>query len=108
MLSNCHECEGQKNCNVINEQPVYSVFQDETRFEEITFTITATMKKRWAIQFLSMLQYMENLGQNGSTRRVTFHCDGDGDFRPTFVSNINLPVVDPVQDDNGDRLYDAG
>ena len=59
--------------------------------------------------FLSMLKYMQHLGNIGSSRVVAFYSDGDGDFRPTFEWDKELPCdVKPVNDDRGDRLYDAG
>ena len=52
---------------------------------------------------------MQFLGNIGSSRKVSLYADGDGDFRPKFKWS---PALDcskkPVQDINGDRLYDAG
>lgn len=77
-----------------------------------TFYIKVTMKKRWIPHFMSMLQYMEYLGGIGSSRRVTFYSDGDGDFRPKFRTfwGQKFPKYSarPVKDDNGDRTFDAG
>jgi len=67
------------------------------------------MKARWVPHFLAMLKYMQFLGNIGSSRKVSLYADGDGDFRPKFKWS---PALDcskkPVQDINGDRLYDAG
>ena len=67
------------------------------------------MKSRWVPHFLAMLKYMEQLGDVGSSRAVTMFADGDGDFRPTFEWDSKLPSeAKPVDDNDGDRTYDAG
>ena len=38
--------------------------------------------------FMSMLKYMEMLGNNGSSRQVGIYSDGDGDFNPKFKTDI--------------------
>lgn len=48
------------------------------------FHIEATMKKRWANDFCSMLHHMEVCGDVGHSAMIGFYADGDGDFRPTF------------------------
>lgn len=52
--------------------------------ELITFTVECTMKRRWAEQFLGMLNHMRRLGSMSSSRTVKFFADGDGDYRPKF------------------------
>ena len=77
--------------------------------DETTIIITATMRSRWVPHFLAMLKYMERLGGLGSSRKVSFYSDGDGDFRPRFKWNESLPSdAAPVEDHGGDRFYDAG
>ena len=76
--------------------------------ENVTFTITCTMKERWVNHFFSMLKYMEQLGDMGSSRKVSLYVDGDGDFRPEFTFSRECDTVLPVQDVGGNRLYDAG
>ena len=76
--------------------------------EEVTFTIKCTMRKRWAPQFVSMLQRMQYLGSIGSSRKTSIYADGDGDFRPEFEVDTEFPPVAPVEDDNGDTFFDAG
>ena len=76
--------------------------------ENVTFTLTLTMRKRWAPQFMAMLQRMKELGNMGSSRHVTLFADGDGDFRPTFESDTVFPIVQPVGEKDGDQTYDAG
>jgi|LakMenEpi03Aug12_release.lakeMendotaPanAssembly.Ray.scaffolds.fasta_scaffold1789748_1 hypothetical protein len=81
--------------------------------EDVTFTIECTMKGRWVPHFLSMLNYMQYLGNIGSSRKVALYSDGDGDFRPKFgvigLTKDDFPkVVEPREDNKGNRLYDAG
>ena len=72
------------------------------------FTITVEMPERWIPHFMSMLKYMQFLGNIGSSRMVTLYADGDGDFRPKFESDIEFEKVEPTNDKNGNRTYDAG
>jgi len=73
------------------------------------FTIRCKMRSRWVPHFLAMLKYMQYLGGVGSSRKVTFYADGDGDFRPTFEWDKNLPSdAKSIRDMQGDRTYDAG
>jgi hypothetical protein len=76
--------------------------------QDKTFTIECTMRERWVPQFLSMLKYMEQLGGLGGSRKVAIYSDGDGDFRPKFSFSIDWSKVEPIEDNNGNRLYDAG
>lgn len=72
------------------------------------FTIEVEMPERWIPHFMSMLKYMEHLGNIGSSRNVTIYADGDGDFRPKFNSDIKYETVHPENDIGGNRRYDAG
>ena len=72
------------------------------------FTISVEMNKRWIPYFLSMLEYMEHLGRVGSSRKVSFYADGDGDFHPKFKMRHKFIPQEPNSDDRGNRLYDAG
>ena len=70
------------------------------------------MKDRWVPHFLGMLQYMEQLGGLGGSRKVTFYSDGDGDFRPKF-SVDDIPIketeyAEGVIDGEGNKFFDAG
>ena len=77
--------------------------------DDITFTITCTMRERWVAHFLGALTQMERLGKMGSSRDVTVHSDGDGDFRPRFSWNGNLPVpAEPLDYKGGNTFFDAG
>ncbi len=67
------------------------------------------MKGRWVPHFLAMLKYMQSLGNLGSSRMISFYADGDGDFRPKFQWDENLPFDgEPIKDEDGDKTYDAG
>jgi len=72
------------------------------------FTIRVEMQERWIPHFMSMLKYMEYLGNIGASRKVTIYADGDGDFRPKFEADIEWHKVEPIRDVGGERLYDAG
>lgn len=76
--------------------------------EDVEFTIKVKMNPRWVDSFMSMLKYMELCGDCGKSRRVALFSDGDGDFRPKFKTDINFQMVKPYEDDDGDRIYDAG
>lgn len=73
------------------------------------FTVEVEMQDRWVPHFLAMLGYMQLLGGLGGSRMISFYADGDGDFRPKFKWDPELPeVARPIKDNNGDRTYDAG
>jgi len=72
------------------------------------FTIEVEMEERWIPHFMSMLKYIEYLGRVGSSRRVGIFADGDGDFNPKFKADIKWEEKEPVMDERGNRLYDAG
>lgn len=63
------------------------------------------MNERWIPHFLSMIKYMERLGGLGSSRKVSFYSDGDGDFRPKFtfdpelLPEVKKPVVEQLKND---------
>jgi len=75
---------------------------------EKTFNIAVTMEERWIPHFMSMLQYMEYLGDLGCGRDVALYADGECDFRPKFKTDIQFEEVDPVINVKGNRVYDAG
>lgn len=84
-------------------------FEDYDDHDKLSFSIQVTMKKRWIPHFLSMLSYMQFLGRIGSSRQVSFYSDGDGDFQPIFKWDETLPSNEkPIEDSDGDRIYDAG
>ena len=92
------------------KHPELSEAERKALHEKITFTVTCTMKVRWARQFLAMLRRMQQLGSWGSSRNVTLFADGDGDFRPKFEwSDVGpLTLAEPVSDQGGDAVFDAG
>ena len=77
--------------------------------EYTEFTMKVRMRSRWIPHFLAMLKKMEYYGSIGSSRNVGIYSDGDGDFRPKFEWHKDLQdQVEPVNDNDGDVLYDAG
>ena len=75
---------------------------------QVKFTIECEMEDRWVDDFMSVLKRMEYLGNVGSSRKVALYADGDGDFRPKFSANIQYKPKLPIEDNNGNYLYDAG
>lgn len=78
-------------------------------FEDVTFTIEVTMRRRWAAQFLGLLKRMHVNGQIGSSEMLAFYSDGDGDFRPRFMLDDTGWQVTPAEP-GGDHTptWDAG
>lgn len=79
--------------------------------EEVTFTIKATMRRRWAEQLLGMLDHMERNGAIGSSESLEFYSDGDGDYQPKFeVTGADDIVRAPYNGKRGGRnpVWDAG
>lgn len=89
------------------------------------FSVECEMQDRWVPQFLAMLEYMERLGQVGSSRSLTFYADGDGDFHPKFEIVFERKELDSLAQGlvqaepkesrdmglvftEGDRFFDAG
>lgn len=67
------------------------------------------MNDRWIPSFLGMLEHMQQLGNLGSSRKICFYSDGDGDFRPKFEWENLLPEPEKgIVDNKGDKLFDAG
>lgn len=81
---------------------------------DVNITIKCVMSARWAPYFLGMLRQMQRLGSIGSSRKVVFFADGDGDFRPKFEWTIDVPIADGIdariREDpvEGDLFFDAG
>lgn len=74
--------------------------------DDIEFTITCKMRKRWVPHFLGMLKKMNYLGSVGSSRRIVFFADGDGDFRPKFFIPEGMEVAEGTGKEG--LFYDAG
>jgi hypothetical protein len=73
------------------------------------FSIECEMPERWIPHFLAMLRYMQQLGMDKKSRIVSLYIDGENDMHPNFKWEISLnESAEPIQDENGDRLYDAG
>lgn len=76
----------------------------------VKFTVECEMNECWVPHFLGMLKWMQKLGGLGSSRKVTFFSDGDGDFRPNFIWDSSLPEPKEPKEVkcNGDVIFDAG
>ena len=74
------------------------------------FTIKVEMEERWVDHFMSMLNRMEHLGNLGASRTVSIYSDGDGDFRPKFITDLAWRDVNYGKEDNdlNNNHYDAG
>jgi hypothetical protein len=59
------------------------------------FNIECEMKERWIPHFLGMLDLMQYNGAIGHSESIVFFSDGDGDFRPKFKFENNLP--EPIE-----------
>lgn len=79
---------------------------------EVTFTIKATMNKRWVNHFISFLKRMEANGVIGHSEKVAFYADGDGDFSPMFDIDEDVvwiekrPALKKIEEEL--PVYDAG
>lgn len=74
------------------------------------FTIEVQMEERWVDYFMSMLNRMEHLGNLGASRTVSIYSDGDGDFRPKFITDLAWRDVKYGKEESylNDNHYDAG
>lgn len=69
--------------------------------ENKTFTVECTMNERWIPCFMSFLKKIEHNGAVGHSGMVAIFADGDGDFRPKFVTNEKYHIIAP----RTDRFY---
>lgn len=79
--------------------------------DNIEFTVKCKMKARWVPYFIGMLKLMQNLGGLGGSRGIYFYSDGDGDYRPQFEFEGDLPEPAPGtwrMDDGETCFFDAG
>lgn len=93
-LGHCPICyDGYEICKCTEKdyKKYYANLEKEKMKDHTTFTIKCTMKNRWIPHFLGMLKSMENLGRLGGSRWVRFYSDGDGDYRPKFEWDKELP-----------------
>ena len=74
---------------------------------QITFTITCTMKNRWIPCFVSLLKDMQADGSRGTSRLRAFYSDGDGDFRPKFDIDIDIEEIEKVEPFHRDYSYEV-
>lgn len=69
----------------------------EKKYQKMVITLE-NVDQAQAIALKKMFQYMEYLGQVGSSRWCSFMADGDGDFRPkvSFEYPEELPEVKEI------------
>ena len=78
---------------------------------ETSFSIFVTMRTRWVPTFLGLIKTMQQLGDLGSSRRLSFYSDGDGDYRPKFSWNIKSDYSKAMweyRDGSEEGKFDAG
>ncbi len=73
-----------QNKPISDQFPKLKEFLDADATDNVTMNFTVTVRKRWAVQLIGMLNTMQSLGSMGSSRMIGFYADGDGDFRPKF------------------------
>jgi len=80
---------------------------------KLTVTMDVTISQALALE--AMFEYWTTLGSIGSSRNVTFFCDGDGNFQPKCEVSTNKPIPSLtnairqqaiVTDVDGNRTYD--
>ena len=73
------------------------------------FTIECKMRERWVPHFLAMLHTMQQYGELGCSRMLSFYADGDEDFSPKFQWAKYLCChAEPIKNDDGHKTFDAG
>jgi hypothetical protein len=70
------------------------------------FTIEVIMEERWIDHFMSFLKEMEKLGKVGASELIGFYADGDGDFKPQFITDIHYETKEKKNNGFVD-FYDA-
>jgi len=69
----------------------------EKEYQTMTITLN-NVNQAQAIALKKMFEYMEHLGNIGSSRLCSFYADGDGDFRPKVSIDYpeELPEVEEI------------
>ena len=86
--------------------------------DKITMTVVMQVTEAQAIALREMFDYWNYLSNIGSSRKVSFYVDGDGNFHPYVQMLFNPPLASYfhqrrdiaekaiAEDEDGDRLYD--
>jgi hypothetical protein len=78
-------------------------------------TVTMEVTRPQALTLQAMFTYWNQLSSQGSSRRVGFYVDGDGNFHPKCQMTFSEPLPELTDelrelavavDENGNRLYD--
>lgn len=83
--------------------------------EKIKLTIEMDVTPAQAISFREMFLYCNKLSKIGSSRRICFYADGDGNFHPNckISTSADLPELTPEAlekvriDTYGNHYYDS-
>lgn len=91
--------------------------------DRVTMNVAMQVTPAQGVALQAMFDYWAACGRVGSSRKVTFYVDGDGDFKPDCQVTFNDPAgIFPilsgqlreetaakavVEDHDGDRVYDA-
>lgn len=74
--------------------------------------VEATMDSRWIPEFIDFLATMEYCGGIGTSRKLSFYSDGDGDFHPKFKINgepLEERAIEIANEQNSFKTdFDAG
>ena len=83
--------------------------------ERLTLTVEMSVTVPQALALQAMFEYWNFLGSAGSSRKVAFYVDGDGDFQPRCKVSTDQPIPTLtkemhkeaiIEDVNGNRVYD--
>lgn len=61
------------------------------------FVIEVEMKEKWVPYFMSMLEEMERLGNEGRGKVVGIYSGGELDFKPKFNVDFEYETKEPEQ-----------
>lgn len=83
--------------------------------KKLKLTIEMDVTPAQAISFREMFLYCNSLSKMGSSRRICFNADGDGDFHPNckIITSEELPELTPEEllkvraDTWGNHYYDS-
>lgn len=63
----------------------------------VSFTVECKMLAHQAASFIDMLNYMQEAGKCGKSKSVTFVCNGEDDFHPSFIFTPHVSYNEGVK-----------